>query len=133
MDVWNKDEVVSQMKAIVASKQFVQEDILCPLIADACIQVSPKNLVNFNVDNVHVVKLLGGGLHNCSIVRGMVLKTDVVGSIKQMENARRYKAYSHDTIVLARAEYGSGSSQGWVAKVPMLLTGAGKTYSMEVK
>ncbi|XP_058082024.1 uncharacterized protein LOC131230220 [Magnolia sinica] len=32
-----------------------------------------------------------------------------------------YKAYSHDTIVLAGAEYGSGSSQDWVAKVPMLL------------
>ncbi|XP_058105866.1 T-complex protein 1 subunit theta [Magnolia sinica] len=88
MNVRNKDEVVSRMKAAVASKQFGQEDILCPLIADACIQVCPKNPVNFNVDNVRVVKLLGGGLHNCSIVRGMVLKTDAVGSIKQVENAK---------------------------------------------
>ncbi|XP_058068855.1 T-complex protein 1 subunit theta-like [Magnolia sinica] len=88
MDVRNKDEVVSRMEAVVASKQFVQEDILCSLLADACIQVRPKNPVNFNVDNVCVVKLLGGGLHNCSIVRGMVLKTDAVGIIKQMENAK---------------------------------------------
>ncbi|XP_058106524.1 T-complex protein 1 subunit theta-like [Magnolia sinica] len=94
MDVRNKDEVVSRRKAAVASKQFGQEDILCPLIADVCtwmldarIQVCPKNLANFNVDNVHVVKLLGGGLHNYSIVRGMVRKTDAVGSIKQVENA----------------------------------------------
>ncbi|XP_077239976.1 T-complex protein 1 subunit theta-like [Tasmannia lanceolata] len=88
MDVRNKDEVVSRMKAAVASKQFGQEDILCPLIADACIQVCPKNPANFNVDNVRVVKLLGGGLHNCSIVRGMVLKHDAVGSIKRMEKAK---------------------------------------------
>ncbi|CAH9069087.1 unnamed protein product [Cuscuta epithymum] len=88
MDVRNKVEVVSRMKAAVASKQFGQEDILCPLIAEACIQVCPKNPANFNVDNVRVAKLLGGGLHNSTIVRGMVLKSDAVGSIKRMEKAK---------------------------------------------
>ncbi|KAG1358676.1 putative T-complex protein 1 subunit theta [Cocos nucifera] len=88
MDVKNKDEVVSRMKAAVASKQFGQEGILCPLIADACIQVCPKNPANFNVDNVRVAKLLGGGLHNCTVVRGMVLKNDAIGSIKRMEKAK---------------------------------------------
>ncbi|KAG9452059.1 hypothetical protein H6P81_004963 [Aristolochia fimbriata] len=88
MDVRNKDEVVSRIKSAVASKQFGQEDILCPLIADACIQVCPKNPANFNVDNVRVAKLLGGGLHNSTIVRGMVLKSDAVGSIKRMEKAK---------------------------------------------
>lgn len=88
MDVRNKEEVVSRIKAAVASKQFGQEDILCPLIADACIQVCPKNPANFNVDNVRVAKLVGGGLHNCSIVRGMVLKGDAVGSIKRIEKAK---------------------------------------------
>uniref|UniRef100_A0A1D1Z0K5 CCT-theta n=1 Tax=Anthurium amnicola TaxID=1678845 RepID=A0A1D1Z0K5_9ARAE len=88
MDVRDKDEVVLRMRAAVASKQFGQEDILCPLIADACIQVCPKNLANFNVDNVRVAKLIGGGLHDCSIIRGMVLKHDAVGSIKKMEKAK---------------------------------------------
>ncbi|KAK3037103.1 hypothetical protein RJ639_029945 [Escallonia herrerae] len=88
MDVKNKDEVISRMRSAVASKQFGQEDFLCPLIADACIQVCPKNPANFNVDNVRVAKLLGGGLHNSTIVRGMVLKSDAVGSIKRMEKAK---------------------------------------------
>ncbi|KAL5717773.1 T-complex protein 1 subunit theta [Ranunculus cassubicifolius] len=88
MDVRNKEEVVSRMKAAVASKQYGQEDILCPLIADACIQVCPKNATNFNVDNVRVAKLVGGGLRNSAIVRGMVLKHDVVGSMKKMEKAK---------------------------------------------
>ena len=34
MDVRNKEQVISRMKSAVASKQFGQEDILCPLIAD---------------------------------------------------------------------------------------------------
>ena len=40
------------------------------------------------MDNVRVAKLLGGGLHNSCIVRGMVLKSDAVGSIKRMEKAK---------------------------------------------
>ncbi|XXG69113.1 hypothetical protein AAC387_Pa06g2057 [Persea americana] len=35
--------------------------------------------------------------------------------------AMRYKADGHNTIVLAGAEYGSGSSRDWAAKGPMLL------------
>ncbi|CAL9115090.1 unnamed protein product [Musa textilis] len=88
MDVRSKEEVVSRMKAAVASKQYGQEDLLCPIIADACIQVCPKNPANFNVDNVRVAKLLGGGLHNSTVIRGMVLKNDAVGTIKRVEKAR---------------------------------------------
>jgi aconitase A len=34
---------------------------------------------------------------------------------------QRYESEGHDTIVLAGAEYGSGSSRDWAAKGPMLL------------
>lgn len=88
MDVRDKGEVVSRMKAAVASKQFGQEDTICSLVADACIQVCPKNPANFNVDNVRVAKLLGGGLHNSTVVRGLVLKSDAVGTIKHAEKAK---------------------------------------------
>ncbi|CAJ1953373.1 unnamed protein product [Sphenostylis stenocarpa] len=88
MDVRDKEQVVSRMKAAVASKQFGQEDTICSLAADACIQVCPKNPANFNVDNVRVAKLLGGGLHNSTVVQGMVLKSDAVGTIKQAEKAK---------------------------------------------
>ncbi|KAI3990311.1 hypothetical protein MKX01_037650 [Papaver californicum] len=79
MDVRNAVEVASQMKHAIASKQFGQENILCPFIADACIQVCPKNPTNFNV--VRITKLQGGGLCNSTVVRGMVLKGDASGSI----------------------------------------------------
>ncbi|XP_047944554.1 T-complex protein 1 subunit theta-like [Salvia hispanica] len=88
MNVRDKDEVITRMRSSVASKQFGQEEKLCSLIAEACIQVCPKNPANFNVDNVRVAKLLGGGLNNSLVVRGLVLKSDAVGTIKRMENAK---------------------------------------------
>ncbi|KAL2535174.1 T-complex protein 1 subunit theta [Abeliophyllum distichum] len=88
MNVRNKDEVILQMRAAVASRQFGQEDKLCPLIAEACIEVCPKNPANFSVDNVRVAKLLGGGLHDSTVVQGMVLKNDAIGTIKRMEKAK---------------------------------------------
>ena len=48
----------------------------------------PKNPANFNVDNDRVATLLGGGLHNSTVVRGMVLKSDAVGRIKHIEKAK---------------------------------------------
>lgn len=62
--------------------------------SQACIQVCPKNPANFNVDSVRVAKLLGGGLNNCTVVRGMVLKSDAVGSIKQIEKAKVSTCYT---------------------------------------
>ncbi|XP_041997002.1 T-complex protein 1 subunit theta-like [Salvia splendens] len=88
MNVRDKDEVITRMRSSVASKQFGQEEKLCSLIAEACIQVCPKNPANFNVDNVRVAKLLGGGLNNSLVTRGLVLKSDAVGTIKRMKNAK---------------------------------------------
>ncbi|CAL9010701.1 unnamed protein product, partial [Prunus brigantina] len=78
----------SKLNSTIDIHEFGQEDILSSLVADACVQVCPKNPANFNVDNVRVAKIVGGGLHNCTVVRGMVLKTDAVGSIKRMEKAK---------------------------------------------
>ncbi|KAL0291438.1 UNVERIFIED_CONTAM: T-complex protein 1 subunit theta [Sesamum calycinum] len=97
MNVRDKDDVISRMRSAVASKQFGQEHILCPLIAEACIQVCPKNPVNFNVDNVRVAKLLGGGLHDSVVVRGMVLKSDAVGTIKRVEKAKASFGFNERT------------------------------------
>ncbi|EPS74226.1 hypothetical protein M569_00521 [Genlisea aurea] len=88
MNVKDKGDVILRMRSSVASKQFGQEDILCPLIAEACIQVCPMNPVNFNVDNVRVTKLIGGGLHDSKVLQGMVLKVDALGTIKRVEKVK---------------------------------------------
>ena len=61
----------------------------------------PKNPVNFNVDNVRVANLLGGGLQNSSVVRGMVLKNDTVGTIKRVEKAKVRTSLSHSLLQIA--------------------------------
>lgn len=48
----------------------------------------PKNPINFNVENVRVVKIPGGALPNSSIVKGMVIKRDAEGSIKRVSSAK---------------------------------------------
>ena len=52
LDVRDAAAVAARIKGSVSSKQFGYEDLLCPLIAQACIGVCPKNPVSFNVDNV---------------------------------------------------------------------------------
>ena len=76
------------MKGSVASKQFGLEDILCPLIAKACIEVCPENPRNFGVDNVRVAKLQGGGISDSYVVKGIVLKRNVENSITSASDAK---------------------------------------------
>jgi T-complex protein 1 subunit theta len=53
-------QVALRLRGSVSSKQIGYEDLLAPLIAEACIDVVPTNPHNFNVDNVRIVKILGG-------------------------------------------------------------------------
>jgi hypothetical protein len=56
--------------------------------AQACIDVVPKNAANFNVDNVRVVKIAGGGAHDSRVVKGVVIKRGTEGSIKDVTDAK---------------------------------------------
>lgn len=48
----------------------------------------PKNAANFNVDNVRVVKIAGGGAHDSRVVKGVVIKRGTEGSIKDVTDAK---------------------------------------------
>lgn len=76
------------LKSSVSSKQSGYESVLCPLVAEACVNVCPKNPVNFNVDNVRVCKIVGGSLNTSSVVKGMVFKREAEGVVKRIENAK---------------------------------------------
>jgi chaperonin GroEL (HSP60 family) len=60
------------VKPAIASKQYGYEDQLASLVAEAALAVMPKNPKSFNVDNVRVVKIMGGSLSGSRVVRGMV-------------------------------------------------------------
>ena len=54
----------------------------------ACIEVVPKNPANFNVDNVRVVKIPGGGAHDSRVVKGVVIKRGTEGNVKDVADAK---------------------------------------------
>lgn len=81
-------QVAQRIRGAVSSKQYGFEDLLCPLIAQACIDVCPKNPNNFNVDNVRVIKITGSGAYNSSVVKGIVIKRDTEGTVKSVTDAK---------------------------------------------
>jgi T-complex protein 1 subunit theta len=86
-EIENKEKLTRAILAPMASKQYGYEQFLAPLVAEACLAVMPKNGFNFQVDNVRVVKILGGNLHQSSVIHGMVIPYPTIGKLKRIENA----------------------------------------------
>ena len=75
-DAHDHAQVVRAIRTCIASKQYGFEDILAPIVADACLCVMPKNTKNFNVDSVRVVKIMGASTYDSRMVRGMLFNRE---------------------------------------------------------
>ncbi|KAK0237996.1 chaperonin Cpn60/TCP-1 family [Armillaria nabsnona] len=80
--------LASALKPAIASKQYGFEDTLSALVAEAALAVMPANPKNFNVDNVRVVKIMGGSLAGSKVVQGMVFGREPEGMIKKVTKAK---------------------------------------------
>ena len=87
-DIRDNEEVLRAMKASVASKQYGLEDLLGKLIVQACLYAIPRGKDHFSVDNIRVCKILGGGLPDSEVVRGMVCIRQSETSITRVTNAK---------------------------------------------
>jgi len=110
-DLRDAAAVAEALEACLASKHWGAEAFLARLVAEACIQVLPgyfdgsavndvplaefaddeetrERLRRFNIDNVRVVKVLGGSLSESSLVRGTVLVRDTEGTVKHIKDAK---------------------------------------------
>jgi T-complex protein 1 subunit theta len=129
-DVKNPEIVSKALKSALASKQYGYENLLSPLIAKACIEVCPKNPKNFNVDNVRVAKILGGGVLDTRVVRGFVVPRGVEGTITRVNKATIViyatgldiqKTDTKDTVLLTNAEelmnYNKGEEKAMEANI----------------
>ncbi|KAF8521149.1 T-complex protein 1 [Gautieria morchelliformis] len=76
------------LKPAIAAKQYGSEDILASLVAEAALAVMPPNPKNFNVDNVRVVKIMGGSLSGSRVVRGMVFGREPEGIVKKATKSK---------------------------------------------
>lgn len=87
-DLRSADELVKALSTVISSKQSGSEDILAPLVAEAVLAVLPKNPAAFNVDNVRVVKIMGGSLEQSRVIKGMVFARQPEGIIKKAHKAK---------------------------------------------
>ena len=87
-DVKNNDELKKAIRTSVMSKQYGNEDFLADMIVKACSAIVPEKQTSFNVDNVRVTKILGGGLLNSEVVSGMVFKRAVESDITKVEKSK---------------------------------------------
>jgi T-complex protein 1 subunit theta len=87
-DVRSPEELAKALRTVVAAKQSGSEDVLSTLIAEAVQAVLPKDPRGFNVDNIRVVKIMGGDLSQSRVVRGMVLGREPDGVVKKAKKAK---------------------------------------------
>ncbi|KAK8066601.1 hypothetical protein PG997_013348 [Apiospora hydei] len=87
-DIRNQEELSKAIRTVVASKQNGHEDFLADLVAEAILAVLPKNPAGFNVDNIRVVKIMGGSLEQSKVVKGMVFPKEPDGSVKKAQKAK---------------------------------------------
>ena len=86
-DVRDEEQVKKGIRSTIMSKQYGNEDILASLVIKACISILPEK-TTFNVDNIRVCKILGGGLSNSQVMQGMVFKRQVEGDITKQTEAK---------------------------------------------
>ncbi|KAJ4343617.1 T-complex protein 1 subunit theta [Ascochyta clinopodiicola] len=87
-DIRSQAELAKAIRTVVAAKQSGSEDFLADLVAEAVLAVLPKNPVNFNVDNVRVVKIMGGALEQSKVVKGMVFARSPEGNVTKATKAK---------------------------------------------
>ncbi|PKS10343.1 hypothetical protein jhhlp_002094 [Lomentospora prolificans] len=87
-NIRSDEELSKAIRTVVASKQNGNEDLLADLISAAILAVLPKNPSNFNVDNIRVVKIMGGSLENSRVIKGMVFPKEPNGSVKKARRAK---------------------------------------------
>ncbi|KAF1847490.1 t-complex protein-like protein 1 [Cucurbitaria berberidis CBS 394.84] len=87
-DIRSQEELSKAIRTVVAAKQSGSEDFLAGLVAEAVLAVLPKNPTNFNVDNVRVVKIMGGSLEQSKVVKGMVFARQPDGIVTKATKAK---------------------------------------------
>ncbi|KAI9879934.1 MAG: T-complex protein 1 subunit theta [Pleopsidium flavum] len=87
-NIRSQSELSKAIRTVVASKQSGSEDVLANMVAEAVLAVLPKHAANFNVDNIRVVKIMGGSLEQSRVVKGMVFGREPDGSVKKANKAK---------------------------------------------
>lgn len=97
-DIRNVEALLPPLKTAIASKQYGNEEFLARLVAQACISILPASQasgdlpgeadISFNVDNIRVCKIVGSGIHQSTVLNGMVFKKHTEGVHGSLKDAK---------------------------------------------
>lgn len=106
-DITDYEEVLRCMKTSIMSKQYGLEDTLGSLITSASLMSLSTKTKKINVENIRVQKILGGGIGDSEVVRGMVI-------IRQSETSVHHVTDAKVAVFNTNIEMNQGETKGTV-------------------
>ncbi|OII76045.1 TCP-1 CPN60 chaperonin family protein [Cryptosporidium andersoni] len=85
----DKNEIYKSVFPIVTTKHHGYNELLSDLISEACADVMPDNterIRDFQVDNVRIVKLLGGSPMQSFTLSGMIINKEPSGTVRSINH-----------------------------------------------
>lgn len=87
-DLKNPEILRKSVRGAISSKQHGYEDLLADLVVNACLNAMPSQPKQFNVDNVRVVKIMGGAVSDSEFLKGMVFNREPEGVVTRAYRAK---------------------------------------------
>ena len=66
----DETQLLKLLKPVLASKQYGAQEVLAPLVAQACLQIMDDNSKSINVDSIRTVKIMGSSVHQSKLIDG---------------------------------------------------------------
>ncbi|GKY99404.1 hypothetical protein MPSEU_000895100 [Mayamaea pseudoterrestris] len=81
------DTLLYVLRPVLASKQYGSQEILAPLVADACLQVG-SDTTKISAESVRTCKILGGSITDSILLPGYVATRGLETTVTQLENVK---------------------------------------------
>lgn len=87
----SEETLADAIKPVLAAKQFGSDEVLAPLIAEACLATSStaaNGKKSVSPDTVRITKILGGGMGQSQVIHGFVALRNVETTVKSATDAK---------------------------------------------
>lgn len=90
IDLQNREDILKILKPVLASKQFGSQEILAPLVADACLSVleTTNGKIRLPIEAVRTVKLIGASVADSQLLSGYVAKSALETVLKSADDCK---------------------------------------------
>jgi T-complex protein 1 subunit theta len=89
-DIRNAKQLELACKASIASKFYDYQDLLADLVGQACsISITPPSKKPaLNMDNIRVAKVLGGSIHDSTVIKGIIIRRPPQSKVRRAAKAK---------------------------------------------